>query len=460
MDRLSLLDAAFLDLEQSGPSIAVGGVMELQGKPPTIDELREFIKSRLKKMPRFHQAVVSSRTKIRHAKWVNVKPDLEHHVRNVKLKRGQSIDDAVSQLMETPLDRTRPLWDCTMVTGYSTKRFAVITRIHHSIADGQGAVLLLGQMIDVSPDGSMTLAQGIEMMAQPTDASGPETVEPLGKLDGLETKILGAIEAGFEGAGKFISTYPDTMRTLISMLPQRASELGGMVSSKRRWVGGQYSLVEVKKARKSFKGVTINDMVLASVALGFTRLLQSRGEDPQGRTLRAVMPVSLRKNADANNQVSILPAPLPLGDMDPVKRMRMIKKSTKVSKRSMLPQITDQALKITQKLSPAPIQEKVVSKTGSMAQYFSETLVTNVPGPQVPLYFMGRQAVSNIPIIPIEGSLRIIVGITSFMDELNIGITGDGQYAADVDILLAGVQEGFDELVDLAKELAAGQPAS
>lgn len=116
--------------------------------------------------------------------------------------------------------------------------------------------------------------------------------------------------------------------------------------------------------------------------------------------------------------------------------------------------------KITQKLSPAPIQEKVVSKTGSMAQYFSETLVTNVPGPQVPLYFMGRQAVSNIPIIPIEGSLRIIVGITSFMDELNIGITGDGQYAADVDILLAGVQEGFDELVDLAKELAAGQPAS
>lgn len=455
MDRLSLIDSMFLDLEQSGPSVAVGSVMEIGGKAPTIDELREYIKGRLKKMPRFHQAVVSSRTKVRHAKWVNVKPDLEHHVREVKLKRGESLDHAVSELMEIPLDRTKPLWDCTLVRGYSTKKFAVITRIHHTVADGQGAVILLGQLIDLSPEGGMTMSQGIEMMAQPTDATEPEEEVSLGRLDDLETKVLGAIETGFEGLGKFISTYPDTVRTLITMLPQRSTELGGMVSSKRKWVGGQYSLVEVKKARKSFKGVTINDMVLASVAVGFTRLLQSRGEDPNGRTLRAVMPVSLRKNFDSNNQVSILPAPLPLGDMDPVKRMHMIRKSTKVSKRSMLPQITDQALKITQKLSPAPIQEKIISKSGSAVQYFSETLVTNVPGPQIPLYFMGRQAVAMIPIIPIEGSLRIIVGITSFQDQLNIGITGDGQYANDVDVLLAGVQEGFGQLVELAQEMSA-----
>lgn len=457
MDRLSSMDEMFLDVEQSGPSVAVGSVMEVAGKAPTLAGLKKFIGARLEGMPRFRQVVVPSRSKVRHAKWVDVDPDLDHHIRAVKLGSGEGLDATVSRVMEIPLDRERPLWDATLVSGYSSEKWCVIIRLHHSIADGQGALILLGRLIDLSPEGGVTLADAIVAMTVPPEQDEPTESESDGGLAGLSAKLVQAVEAGFETAGQFISTYPDTVRTLANMLPQRSSELTGMVSGRRVWVGGHYPLADVKRARKAFLGVTINDMVLASVAYGFTKLLESRGDDPNGRTLRAVMPVSLRTNAESNNQVSILPAPLPLGDMDPVKRMRMIKNSTKHSKRSMLPVITDQVMKASEKVTPAPIQEFVVSRSGVASQYFSETLVTNVPGPTIPLYFMGNATVGNTPIIPIEGSMRIIVGITSYLDELNIGITGDGVHATDVDLLLDGICEGLDQLVNLA---ATMEPAA
>jgi WS/DGAT/MGAT family acyltransferase len=449
------MDEMFLDVEQSGPSVAVGSVMEVAGKAPTLAQLRQFISGRLEEMPRFRQVVVPSRSRVRHAKWMDVEPDLDHHIRAVKLTAADSIDATVSQVMEIPLDRERPLWDATLVTGYSSEKWCVIVRLHHSIADGQGALILLGRLIDLSPEGGVTLADAIVAMTAPPEQEEPTETEAESGLAAVSAKLVQAVEASFETAGQFISTYPDTVRTLANMLPQRSSELTGMVSSRRTWVGGHYSLADVKRARKAFPGVTINDMVLASVAFGFTKLLEHRGDTPNGRTLRAVMPVSLRTNAESNNQVSILPAPLPLGDMDPVKRMRMIKNSTRHSKRSMLPVITDQVIKASEKVTPAPLQEFVVSRSGVASQYFSETLVTNVPGPTIPLYFMGRATVGNTPIIPIEGSMRIIVGITSYLDELNIGITGDGENASDVDVLLAGIQEGLDQLVVLAGTIEA-----
>jgi diacylglycerol O-acyltransferase len=172
------------------------------------------------------------------------------------------------------------LWDATLVSGYSSEKWCVIIRLHHSIADGQGALILLGRLIDLSPEGGVTLADAIVAMTVPPEQDEPTESESDGGLAGLSAKLVQAVEAGFETAGQFISTYPDTVRTLANMLPQRSSELTGMVSGRRVWVGGHYPLADVKRARKAFLGVTINDMVLASVAYGFTKLLESRGDDP------------------------------------------------------------------------------------------------------------------------------------------------------------------------------------
>ena len=448
------MDSMFLDIEKSGPSVAVGSAMMIEGKAPSLAEVRSYFRERIKDMPRFRQKVVSSRTKVRQAKWVDVEPDLEYHIDGVKLKPGESFDPVVGKIMERPMDRNRPLWDATVVTGYSTTEWTVIIRLHHSIADGQGALILLGELIDVTPDGSFRLAAGIKKMMAPKERED-EAIETDGPVDAAVAQALRSIEKSLEALGQLIATSPDTIRSMVSMAPRRPTELTGPVTDHRKWVGGQFSLDEVKLARKSFKGVTINDMVLAAVAIGFSKLLESRGVNPNGRTLRAVMPVSLRRDFQANNQVSILPAPLPLGEMDPVKRMRQIKESTKHAKRSMLPIISDQMLKASQKVIPAPVQEYVMAKAGVGTELFSETLVTNVPGPMIDLYFMGHPAKGNIPIIPIEGSMRIIVGITSYKHDLNIGITGDGEHAKDVDVLLAGIISGFEEICKLGAERAA-----
>jgi WS/DGAT/MGAT family acyltransferase len=443
------MDSAFLDIETSGPAVAVGAVLVAGGEAPTLPEVKKFVSSRLPQMPRFHQRVQASRSKVSRAKWVSVDPDLDHHIKQVVLPPGASYDSVVSDLMEVPMDRKRPLWDAVLVTGYARDEWALIVRLHHSIADGQGALILLGELIDLSEDGSLKLADGIKLMMTPKE-SAEEPIDLDRRRDEVRAKAIRALDKGFEGLGNFIATSPDTVRSLLALAPKRPTDLTGAVSARRRWVGGMYSLTEVKEARKEFKGVTINDMVLASVAYGFGRLLESRGINPDGRTLRAVMPVSLRKDLAANNQVGILPAPLPVGDMDPMTRMRAIKDSTKHSKRSMLPVISDELLKVTEKVTPAPVQEYVMSNVNTLTGYFSETLVTNVKGPMVPLYVMGRKAKRSVPIIPIEGSMRIIVGITSYMDELTIGVTGDGEYAADVDVLVAGIQAGFDELCNAA----------
>ena len=211
MDRLSSMDSMFLDIEKSGPSVAVGSAMMVYGEAPTLAKLRAYFAERIEDMPRFRQKVVSSRTKVRQAKWVDVTPDLTYHVTEVKLGLGESFDSVVSATMERPMDRTQPLWDAVLVSGYSTTEWTLIIRLHHSIADGQGALILLGELIDVTPDGSFRLAAGIKKMMTPKKPEAEE-VEIESKLDALTTKALRSIEKSLETLGQFISTSPDTVR--------------------------------------------------------------------------------------------------------------------------------------------------------------------------------------------------------------------------------------------------------
>lgn len=448
MERLSTVDSVFLDIErEGGPALAVGGAFEFAGQPPTLAELRAFVASRLPEMARFKQRVVPSRSQLLSAKWVEVEPDLNHHVTLRKIGLGDTIEATVSKILAVPFDRTRPLWDCTLICGYATDQWTCVWRLHLSIAEGHGALTLLGRLIDVSSDGNTTLADSLA-----ANSSTEESAEALigrNRIEGLASGAVRTIEQGLDSLGQLIATSPDTIRTVLDMMPKRGTDLTGPVSDERKWVGAHYPLSHIKIASKAFSGVTINDMVLASVAVGFRRLLESRGDDPTGRTVRAVVPASARRGVLADKHMSVLPAPLPVGELNAIKRMKIIRGSTRQSSRSMAPQISDQLRRATERVTPRPMLY-FMSLGGANAQYFGETLVTNVPGPAIPLYFMGREVTGSLPIIPIEGSMRIIIGVTSYRNALNIGMTGDGFHAADVDVLLAGTIEGLDELVELA----------
>ncbi len=451
MERLSAIDSVWLELEQSGPPVAVGGVTEIAGTPPTIAELRKFMTDRVAQMPRFRQKVVASRSKVLQPKWVDVEPDMAHHVQAMHIKPGRkNLDAAVSKIMEIPVNREHPLWDYHLVTGYSKSQFAVVTRLHHTIADGQGALMLLGRTIDLTAEGGGTLTDAIIAMTAPPEESD---VSSKSAIQLAADHTVAQTEAAIAALGQFIRTAPDTLRGIASFAPQKPTELSGVVSTKRKWVSAHYSLGKVKIAGKAFK-CTVNDIVLAGVTAGFQDLLQSRGLNIEGRTVRGVMPISLRPPGDtsSDNQVSLLPAPLPVGQADPTKRIKMIRNSTKHAKRSMVPILTDAIMRISAKVTPAPVQNFVVSKSGWTSEWFAETLITNVPGPQLQLYFMGREILGILPIIPVEGTTRIVIGITSYNGSLNIGITGDGEHAVDVDILLKGILKGLQELVDIAEQ--------
>lgn len=451
MERLGAIDEGFFDIEDSGPPVAVGTALKIDGSAPTVAKLRQFFAARITSMPRFRQRFEDSRSKVLRGKWVDASPDLTHHVRHRKIKSESEFSGLVAEVIQSQLDPERPLWDATMITGYSSTEWALLVRLHHAIADGQGATILLGQLIDFDPTGQVRLADGIAAMVTPRESAPSDLAS-----DGLEAataKAAHAVEKSFRMTGQFISTLPDTIRSAMMFLPRKQEgDLTGPLSDTRVWHGSRYSLSEVKQAKRSLKGVTVNDIVMAAVAVGFTDLLDARGEDSEGRVLRTVIPVSLRQNLDANNQVSLLPVPLPLGDIDPLERIKSIKKSTKYSKNSTLPIMGDQLVKVSENLLPAPVQEAVLSRVATTSGYFSETLVTNVPGPRVPLFVMGSEVLSSAPMMPLGAHFRIIIGITSFKDDLNIGITGDGEHARDIDVLAAGIARGFDQIVAAAAE--------
>lgn len=444
MDRMGALDSAFLDIEQSGPPVAVGALMQIQGRPPTLAKLRSFVAGRLPKMERFRQKVVPAPIRVRQPKWVEVTLDLKRHVQQIRVKPGANLDPIVSRIMEMKLSHDAPLWDLHLITGYSTEEWAVVIRMHHSIADGQGASVLMGSLIDLNPDGTMTLADGIVAMTASHDDDA----------DTDEASRAAALRAmayqSFADLGEFITSVPATVETLRrSLTPHPPSELTGPVSARRKWVHAVYPLSDIKAARKSLKGATINDMVLTAVAVGFRELLESRGAQVENRQVRAVMPVSLRKDLRSNNQVSMLPSPLPVGETDLNKQLRAIREYTKVSKASKSPQMLDELIKVSQRLTPAGLQHFVVSRTGRLGELLAETVVTNVPGSPVPVYFAGQTLLQSSPIIPIEGTVRITIGVTSYQNNLNIGVTGDGDNSADIDVLVKGIVHGFDELVAL-----------
>lgn len=448
MERLGSLDAAFLDIEQSGPPVAVGFLMEFDGKPPTIAQLRRYVGDRLPNMQRLRQRVEPAPVRVRQAAWVDVEPDLTHHIRQMKVVATTSIDDAVSKIMVKPLDRDYPLWDLHLVTGYDTKSWAVVWRLHHTIADGQGAGALLGNVIDLAPDGGMTLADAVAAMMTSGDDSG----DGGGGISATAERILKGLESGFIEAGNVLAAMPDTAKTVLRGAPHRPSELTGPVSDQRKWIHTRYPLPAIKEARKSLDGVTINDMVLAAVSVGFRKLIAYREAGVEAdRVVRAQMPVSLRKDMATNNQVGMLPAPLPVGERDLEKQLELIKKTTRESKASLSPKIADAATRFAGTVTPAFIQALVLSRTGVLGEYVVDTVITNVKGSPVPVYFAGQAIRRSAPIIPIEGTVRINIGITSYLDQLNVGITGDGVHATDIDVLARGICEGFDDLVALSK---------
>ena len=459
-DRLHAIDALWLEMEGDGPPIAIGTVAVCDGPVPGDDELLTMLADRIERMPRLHQGLSDRGSGLRRPVWVEARgwelADHVHHLDATPRGAFPSLAAAVSHIMAQPLLVDRPLWDMWVVEGLADEpegRWALVWRVHHTVVDGVGALTLLGHGFDVAPSGGQSLAEAVL-----TASTGAPAQQPSPTTPDREPGRRSGLAAGFGDAlGALRDAAPHIVPAAVALVPHPPSPLAGRVGDGRTWISVDVPLADVKIVGRAF-GATVNEVVLALVTAGFRDLLVARGETVSGRVVRNLVPVSMRPPGDgsAHNKVSAMLGNLPVGVADPVERLHAARHEVEHGREAGTPLLGSLLLDLVDRTVPAGVQDVAVASAGRYAPaWFIDTLTTNVPGPQFPVYLCGRRVAAMYPLIPVAGHTCITTGIFSYDGTLNVGVTGDADQAGDVDVLARGIARAADELMDRVGERRA-----
>jgi diacylglycerol O-acyltransferase len=454
MEHLSTLDAGFLQAEDSDPhvSLAVGGVSIIEGPPPAYAELVEMFAARVQSIPRCTQKLHTRTLDIGPPEWVSDPHfDLAHHLHRAALP--QPGDDAelfatIATIMERRLDRERPLWECWIIEGLTDDRWAILTKIHHCIADGIATAQMLAKFAD-DDDSAETFAHDIRS-AKETGGLGAElhwpSLNPLhwaGDLWHVTTAAAGAVEHAVVGAAELTAS-------VLAGAPD--SSLNGPLSTMRRFSAARVELADLVEVRRAFD-VTLNDVALAAITGSYRSMLLDRGEEPGPDALRTLVPVSVRKTDDLDvpdNRVSAMLPLLPVDEADPVKRLAMVhERLTKV--KSSGQREGGSALFAAAANVPFALSAWTIRVLTRIPQSSVTALATNVPGPRKRQHVMGREVLEILPIPPIALHLRTGIAMLSYADRFVFGITADFDSAPDVDALAAGIENEVWQLLELSR---------
>ncbi len=450
MEHLTTLDAGFLEAEDSDRhvSLAIGGLAVMEGPAPEYASLVSVFAGRVSEIPRFTQVVRTHPLDLAAPEWVDDDQfDLAHHVHRIALP--QPGDDAalfgvVADIMERRLDRDRPLWESWIIEGLAENRWAVLTKLHHCIADGISATHLLAGLCD-GTDGE-TFANRIRAAAEsPAPRPSWPSLNPLdwaGDIWHLSTAVTSAAARIATGA----------VQIAAGILSPADSSLIGPVSNLRRYSAAQVLLVDVAVICHRFD-VTINDVALAAITDSFRAMLMRRGEQPQRNSLRTLVPVSVR-SADALNQldnrVSLMLPYLPVELEDPLERLQAVHGRLTRAKSGGQRQAGSALFSATNYI-PFALTAWAVRLLTRLPQFGIVALATNVPGPRRRLRMMGRDVLRLLPIPPIALHLRTGIAMLSYGDDLVFGITADYDAVPDVDELASGIEAAVARLVAMSE---------
>lgn len=456
MERMSLLDASFLYFENDVTPMHIGGVAVLEGPPPTHDELVSCFAPKLHLVPRYRQKVRFLPLNVALPMWVDDPHfNIDYHVRRTAVPTPggrEELQNLVGRVMSQHLDRARPLWEAWAVEGLDDRRWAMVSKVHHCMVDGVSSIDLMSVLFDteatpmrpaVPPWRPRPEPSVVELFAQSL-AGALSPVEQLARMLAALRSPRETLQRGVETARAFSSMAS-------KLLPPPQMSLNGSYGPHRRWTSAHASLADVKLVRRSLGG-TVNDVVLAAIARGFRELLIGRGEQLDGRSVRTMVPVSVRAEHERgayNNRVSSVFADLPVGVQDPVARLAEIRRQMDGIK-EWKGAVAGERLVDLAGFSPPMLLAAGQRLAASMPQQSFNTVTTNVPGPQHPMYFAGRRLLESAPIIPLGASVRTVIGIFSYDGYLHFGITGDYDSVPDIDVLRRGIEAGIEELVAAA----------
>ena len=466
VDRLSPLDASFLQIEDDVNHMHIGGVSLFEGPPPAYGELVGAVAGRLPLVPRYRQKVAFVPLDLGRPVWVDDPHfNIEYHVRHTALPTpggDEQLHLLVGRLMSQALDRHKPLWELWMVENLGGGRWAVVSKVHHCLVDGVSSVELMTVIFSASPEPLPPVPDDWQPAAAPSRAElAAAAVKDLAVSPYRQARGLGTAVRRPGDALERVQAVTRGLRSMSHLVrPTPSTSLNGPIGPHRRYASCTVSLDDVKAVRAGLGG-TVNDVVLAVVTGGFRALLASRGEEVDGRVVRTMVPVSVRArdlpgaargDGTLNNQVSAMFADLPVGTADPVERLASIRGQLEGLKESRQA-VAGEALTSLSGFAP-PLLLALAARVSTRLAPGStnvNTVTTNVPGPQFPLYLCGRQMLCSTPYVPIAGPFRVNVAAFSYNGQVSFGITGDYDTAADIDVLARGIEASLAELVERAE---------
>ncbi|HZB50936.1 MAG TPA: wax ester/triacylglycerol synthase family O-acyltransferase [Mycobacteriales bacterium] len=460
-DRLSALDVSFLYMEEPTTPMHVGGLAVFQPPEEGFDyeRLVSLIEDRIGLVPRYRQQIRWVPGHLAHPVWVDHSDfDVTYHVRRSALPRPGSdaqLHELVGRLMSRRLDRSRPLWEMYLVEGLTGGRIAVITKTHHAMVDGISAVDIGQVILDVTPtprDVPDTLwmpAPPPSLLGLVADAVADLVRRPTAVADTVRMGVLDVRTTATRLAGA-IGGLAAAAR--VAARPAPASPMNVSIGEQRRFAVARTDLDDYKRVRKAHGG-TVNDVVLATVAGALRSWLMSRGEAVTSTsTLRAMVPVSIRTERDrvGGNRVSSYLVDLPVGEPDPVVRLSQVSYAMKGHKESGQSVGAD-ALVALGGFAPPTLHSLGARAASSFTRRLFNLVVTNVPGPQFPLYAAGAQLLEMFPVVPLAKGQGLCIGLTSYNGRVFYGLNADRDALPDVEVIGSLLEEALAELVDTVR---------
>jgi diacylglycerol O-acyltransferase / wax synthase len=462
LERLTAVDASFLTNETSASHMHIGGILIFEGPPPKYVDLVEHVRGKLDKVPRFRQRLVTPPLEAGRPLWADdVNFNLTYHLRHTALPEPggeEELKRLAGRVFSQQLDRSKPLWEMWLVQGLERDRFALLTKTHHAAVDGIAGVDIGTVLFDLEPipepapgkDGwkperepttAELIARGATDAAAAPVKLAERAVQAVRNPEAAARRLVEALEGVGEVVGAFADPAPDV-------------PLNQPIGPHRRFAWARSDLANFKRIKDTFGG-TVNDVVLAVVTGALREWLHSRGIRTEGLELRALVPVSIRtedERGEPGNRIAAMRGPLPVYVEDPVRRLRVVSEQMEGLKRSKQALGAEVISRFNDFAPPTLLAQ--ASRINFSTRLFN-MIVTNVPGPQIPLYVLGRELEEVFPVAFLPENHALAVAIMSYNGRICFGLLGDYDSMDDIEEFSLGLIRSLRELEEAASAATA-----
>lgn len=458
MEHLTTLDAAFAALDDDRTALHIGSLAVFAGPPLDDREYAALFERKLHLVPRLRQITRAVPFRLARPAWVDAYGfDLRHHLRRVEVGPWgghAGLEAVMGRFVSEPLNPHRPMWQALLVTGLDANRWAIATKLHHSMVDGVGGLNVLTRLLDDDADAPLPASVPWRAERFPTNAA---LLRSALRAQGRNTRTAatGVLCTGrrprqaVRGAR---STAASLLALRTGLRRTAPTSLSGTVGRERLYASGQLELAQLDAIRQGLGG-TVNDVLLALVTAAQRRLVLRRGERPAPHEVHCLVPVSLRspgRTDPAGNNLSALIVDLPVEFGDPFARYQALLARVGRAKSAHEADVGAR-LQIVLDALPPPLVTAAVQVAARVPQHFLTTVVTNVPGPPERLYARGRPLMEHYPYVPIADRLRTGLAVTSYAGRLFYGITADRRSVPEVELLRSAIRDEVETLSRLAR---------